>query len=70
MLQFFETASFLWVTIIAVNLYVVVVKQFTDIGRLEKYYHAIVWGSSAVFTVVPMFTKSYGFAGLWFFVVK
>lgn len=30
----------------------------------EKFYHGFVWGASAILTIIPVFTGSYGRKGL------
>lgn len=63
-MQFFQVSNFLWITVIAINLYIVVVKQMNP-SNFEKLYHGFVWTTSIIFTVIPVFTSSYGYAGIW-----
>jgi len=69
-LQFTQIAQFGWITVVAVNLYLVV-SSYGDIKRLEKYYHFLVWTLSSLSTLIPTFTRgSYGRAGVWCWLTK
>eukprot|EP00164_Ancoracysta_twista_P000108 GFYU01000156.1.p1 GENE.GFYU01000156.1~~GFYU01000156.1.p1 ORF type:complete len:321 (-),score=53.01 GFYU01000156.1:123-1085(-) len=62
---FFGLASVLWTACISTHVYVAVVRQETDFGRFEKYYHIFVWSTCAFMTILPATTGSYGTSGLW-----
>eukprot|EP01125_Pyxidicula_operculata_P006769 TRINITY_DN2323_c0_g1_i1.p1 TRINITY_DN2323_c0_g1~~TRINITY_DN2323_c0_g1_i1.p1 ORF type:complete len:358 (-),score=69.66 TRINITY_DN2323_c0_g1_i1:134-1207(-) len=65
MLQFASTATFGWITAIAINLYLVVVKGYKINNKIEVGYHVFVWGFALIAATVPFSTSSYGIAGLW-----
>jgi hypothetical protein len=64
--QFFEMASFCWTTVIAFNIYqVLVARQGERVERYEKVYHAFAWGFPMLLLVVVAATDSLGDAGNW-----
>jgi hypothetical protein len=72
LVQYFTTAAILWPLIIALTLYAAVNLQGVDDRSQSKilifienptYVHVFVWGMSAVTTLPPVFSKSYGRAG-------
>jgi len=66
MTQFFDVASFLWMGVIAFNMYKVMV---SGVGReaegYERSYHCFAWGFSFVLVLGCLFTGSFGDAGNW-----
>jgi len=68
LLQFSSLATFGWVLVISINLYMAVVfgieKNFT-----EFIYHGCVWGFAVLAAGVPWSTRAYGIAGLWCWIV-
>jgi len=64
LLQFSQIAIFGWITVIAVNLYFVVV-QSRNTAPYEVYYHASVWVVAILFTLIPLADSVYGPAGVW-----
>lgn len=63
--QFFWVASFLWTTTIAFTLHRTVVRHKTDVEQLGPYFHAYVWPSALLMTVIPSIGSDYGPAGAW-----
>jgi len=67
--QFAQLSSFGWITIIAINLYLVVVRGI-ETHDYEKYFHPAVWLFALVTTVIPFASPgSYGPAGLWCWII-
>ena len=66
MSQFFEMASFCWTTVIALNIYsVLVARQGENVESHEGYYHAFAWGLPMILLVIVASTGSLGDAGNW-----
>jgi len=59
LIQICQTSSYLWTTIIAFNLFMVVVKH-KPMRSYELYYHVTIWIMVIVVTSLPLTTKSYG----------
>lgn len=73
LVQYFTSAAILWPLIIAITLYSAVNLQGVNDRSTSKiiifienpkYVHLFVWGFSAITTLPPIYTKSYGRAGL------
>eukprot|EP01129_Flabellula_baltica_P013303 TRINITY_DN6150_c0_g1_i1.p1 TRINITY_DN6150_c0_g1~~TRINITY_DN6150_c0_g1_i1.p1 ORF type:complete len:327 (+),score=53.19 TRINITY_DN6150_c0_g1_i1:27-983(+) len=65
--QFFQIALFMWIAVIALNLYInVVQKQFS--ANYEKVYLIVVGATCVVLTLIPVL--NYGVAGLWCWIAK
>jgi len=70
LLQFTQIAQFGWITVIAINLYLVVA-LFKDTKSMEKIYHVCVWSFASACTLVPtIWQHAYGKAGLWCWLTK
>ena len=66
MTQFFDVASFCWMTVIAFNIYQIITKaRGAGVESNEKYYHAFSWGVSSVLLIIVVSTGSMGDAGNW-----
>ena len=66
MTQFFDVASFCWMTVIAFNIYQIITKaRGASVESNEKYYHAFSWGVSSLLLIVSVATGSMGDAGNW-----
>jgi hypothetical protein len=64
--QYFDVATFIWTSIVAYNIYLVMVKNMgREVESYENLYHALSWGTSFVLMVVVAFSGGYGDAGLW-----
>ncbi|KAG6555569.1 hypothetical protein Mapa_002804 [Marchantia paleacea] len=63
--QFFSVASFLWTTTIAFTLYRTVVKHKADVEEFGPAFHAYVWGTAFLMTIIPSIGDDYGPAGAW-----
>eukprot|EP00897_Mesotaenium_endlicherianum_P006632 jgi/Mesen1/5998/ME000304S05008 len=63
--QFFWVASFLWTTTIAFTLHRTVIRHKTNVDALGPYFHAYVWGTALVMTLLPSIGADYGPAGAW-----
>jgi len=63
-IQFTEMAEFGWMTVIALNLYLVV-GLYKNTRNVEIVYHICVWSLATVCALVPLFQQAYGFAGIW-----
>mmetsp|Transcript_14604 Transcript_14604/g.17003 ORF Transcript_14604/g.17003 Transcript_14604/m.17003 type:complete len:309 (-) Transcript_14604:895-1821(-) len=71
MTQFFDVANFFWTSIIAFNIYAVLVKgKGRAVEYWEKYYHMISWGLSGVLAVIVGASGGYGDAGIWCWIVE
>lgn len=68
-LQSTQIAMFCWITIIAINLYLVVVLTH-DTRKYEYFYHAAVIVISVLFSCIPFASQSYGAAGVWCWIVR
>jgi len=64
LLQFSQTAQLGWITIIALNLYIVVSSGESP-DQWEVMYHFVVWFVASVLTVIPIAYTSYGYTALW-----
>eukprot|EP01127_Copromyxa_protea_P022389 TRINITY_DN7_c0_g1_i9.p1 TRINITY_DN7_c0_g1~~TRINITY_DN7_c0_g1_i9.p1 ORF type:complete len:304 (-),score=42.40 TRINITY_DN7_c0_g1_i9:164-1075(-) len=64
LLQFSQIAIFGWITVIAANLYLVVVHS-RNTANYEVVYHGIVWAFAVLFTLIPLASDVYGPAGVW-----
>jgi len=71
-MQFFEVAEFMWITVIAYNLYLVIVKNNINVSDTEKIYHGVVWGVAFIATIAPVFmtNRGYGLAGVWCWIIR
>jgi hypothetical protein len=68
--QYFDVATFLWTSIVAYNIYLVLVRNVgREVEAYESTYHAIAWGTSFVLMLVVAFSGGYGDAGLWCWVM-
>ena len=66
MTQFFDVASFCWMTVIAFNIHQIITKsRGASVESNEKYYHAFSWGVSSLLLTVAVATGSMGDAGNW-----
>lgn len=63
--QFFATASYLWTTVIAFVLHRTVVQHNADVQALERHFHAFVWCTAFVMTLLPLAMGEVGDAGPW-----
>jgi len=64
--QYFDVATFLWTSIVAYNIYLVLVKGAgREIEMYEVWYHGVCWGVSFVLMMAVAFSGGYGDAGLW-----
>ena len=63
LMQFFDWATLLWVTMISTNLILIVKNKQT--AKYYWIYHCVVWIGALFFAVVPYFESAYGHAGLW-----
>lgn len=63
--QFFDIASVMWVTVLAlvVHMNIIQQKNFTD-WHLKRC-HLCVWGIALIFSLLPLSTNQYGRAGAW-----
>ena len=61
--NYFNCTSLLWVFMIAVNCLLIVKRK--NYEHYFKWYHIIVWLGSMVWSTIPLFSDSYGHAGLW-----
>jgi len=64
LLQFSQIAIFGWITVIATNLYLVVV-QSRNTANYEIVYHVSVWVVAVILTLIPLADSVYGPAGVW-----
>jgi hypothetical protein len=65
MSQFFEVAAFCWISVIAIDLFLVVVLKVTNRKR-EIVYHVFVWLFCIFVTAIPFSTHGYGTATIWY----
>jgi len=70
MLQFFQMTEFLWITIISFNLFTAVYLRKVLFNKMEILYHIICWGFSTICAILPLFTVSYGVAGIWCWIIR
>jgi len=64
--QYFDVATFLWTSIVAYNIYLVLVRNVgREVEAYETTYHGIAWGTSCALMLVVAFSGGYGDAGLW-----
>ncbi|GMH99045.1 hypothetical protein TrVE_jg9166 [Triparma verrucosa] len=63
-MSFFELASVLWTTVIALTLFRLIILQRTS-SHLIKYYHVFCFGVPFVSMFLPLLTNSYGDSGAW-----
>ncbi len=71
MSQYFEMASFCWTTVIAFNIYqVLVAKHGERVEHYEMYYHLICWGFPLFLLIIVASTGSLGDAGNWCWIKK
>jgi len=68
LLQFASVATFGWVLVITLNLYLVVVFNKNKFF-FEYIYHGFVWGFAILAAGVPWSNKAYGIAGLWCWII-
>jgi len=69
-MQFSQISSFAWVTVIAINLYIVTTRSW-DTSKQEKFLHIGVWLFALICTAVPFANPgSYGPSGLWCWITK
>ena len=61
--QYFISTHLLWALIITVNC-LFIVKRKPHL-QYYKWYHALVWIGSIVWSIIPFFSDSYGDAGIW-----
>ena len=61
--NYFSCTTLLWVFMIAVNCLFIVKRKPYE--QHYKWYHAIVWIGSMVWSTIPFFSDSYGYAGIW-----
>jgi hypothetical protein len=65
LLQFTQIAIFGWITVIAVNLFLVVVMS-RNTAKFEVGYHVVVWALAIILTAIPLAGKGFGPAGVWY----
>eukprot|EP00943_MAST-04B_sp_MAST-4B-sp1_P000945 g945.t1 len=71
MSQYFEMASYCWTTVIAFNIYqVLVAKHGERVEHYEMYYHLICWGFPLLLLIIVASTGSLGDAGNWCWIKK
>ena len=71
MTQFFDVASFCWMTIIAFNIYQIISKERgSNVEDNEKYYHLFAWGLPSLLLIIVVSTDSMGDAGNWCWIKK
>lgn len=71
MSQYFEMASYCWTTVIAFNIYkVLVAKQGEHVERFEMSYHLFSWGFPLFLLLIVASTGSLGDAGNWCWIKK
>ena len=69
-MQFFQVAAFCWSAMIAVNLWLVIVRKRLDVDSLQFRYHVVVWSVVFICVLIPNFTKAYGPASVWCWISK
>ena len=71
-LTYFTNAGILWTSVIAHVLYhgIVSVGNSINVMSGRKWYHVYAWGLSAITTVLPQLTNSYGSSGAWYVVLQ
>jgi len=63
-LQFSQISEFGWITVIALNLFLVV-SLLKNTKKIEWVYHLCVWGFASICTMVPTIYEEYGNTGIW-----
>lgn len=63
LMQYFDWATLLWVTMISTNLILIVKNK--QAANYYWIYHCVVWIGALFFAVLPYFENAYGHAGLW-----
>ena len=63
--QYFHLAEYLWISVLALTIYLTLVHAFRVTKQFERALHAAVWGLSAVISIVPAATNCYGSSGHW-----
>jgi len=63
-LQFTRISQLAWITIIAINLYIVVVFEKSP-DQYEVIYHVSAWAFAVVFTLIPLVYQLYGYNDIW-----
>jgi len=69
LLQFSQNDIFAWMTVIAVNLYIVVCKH-TPTYNYEAIYHLAVWSWALFVGFIPFASQAYGVAGVWCWIAR
>lgn len=69
-MQFFQVAAFCWSAAIAVNLWLVVVRQRLDVDAYQGRHHIVTWTVTLLCTIIPNFTAAYGPANVWCWINK
>lgn len=64
-ISFFGLASVLWSACIAFSLHMAFQHERFEYEENMPTYHLVVWGLSALMTVLPLFTHSYGINNGW-----
>lgn len=71
MTQFFDVAAFLWIAVIAYNVFAVLVhNKGREVEGYEQKYHIFCWGVPAVLVVICAGTLSFGDGGIWCWIKK
>eukprot|EP00475_Leptophrys_vorax_P016914 TRINITY_DN23427_c0_g2_i1.p1 TRINITY_DN23427_c0_g2~~TRINITY_DN23427_c0_g2_i1.p1 ORF type:complete len:235 (+),score=31.50 TRINITY_DN23427_c0_g2_i1:95-799(+) len=65
LIQFFEISAILWTGMIALTLHITFAYFQFDTDKLLSRYRSWVWGTSAVLTMLPVWTDSYGQSHAW-----
>ena len=65
--QFFSASTVLWLTLIATNLYRMIILLDRNTYRLLKIYHWFVWSTASFWSFLPLSTNSYAPSGGSFF---
>eukprot|EP00297_Palpitomonas_bilix_P012146 CAMPEP_0113901030 /NCGR_PEP_ID=MMETSP0780_2-20120614/21019_1 /TAXON_ID=652834 /ORGANISM="Palpitomonas bilix" /LENGTH=309 /DNA_ID=CAMNT_0000893581 /DNA_START=378 /DNA_END=1307 /DNA_ORIENTATION=+ /assembly_acc=CAM_ASM_000599 len=70
LLSFFPLASLFWTCVITFVLFQMLKKRKTKLSHQEPIFHGLVWGTSAVLSVLPLIRGFYGPAGGWCWIAE
>ena len=56
----------MWITFIAINLFLCVVKREKKPQKYELLFHVITWGVDLGFALIILASDGFGDAGLWY----